>query len=115
MRKMNKEIYEEYKRKRQELRAMERITTQRCAELRSLAKTFGGYSGNIVKLHVFNKKDWETIEKLAGDVCVQAVKCRLKATRLENQLDLLRYSLRLDTHYKIMDARWEVGDDDGQD
>ena len=101
MRKMNKEIYEEYKRKRQELRAMERITAQRCAELRSLAKTFGGYSGNIVKL--------------AGDVCVQAVKCRFKATRLENQLDLLRYSLRLDTHYKIMDARWEVGDDDGQD
>lgn len=41
---MNKKIYEEYKRKRQELRAMERITAQRCAELRSLAQTFGGYS-----------------------------------------------------------------------
>lgn len=108
MRKMNKEIYEEYKRKRQELRAMERITAQRCAELRSLAQTFGGYAGDIVKLYVFDEKDWNTIKKLAGDVCVKAFKLRLKATKLENQLDLLRYSLRLDTHYKIMDAKWKT-------
>lgn len=100
------DVYEEYKRKRQELRAMEHITAQRCAELRSLAKTFGRYSGNIVKLHVFNKKDQDTIEKLAGDVCVRALKCRFKATRLENQLDLLRDSLILDTRYKIMIAKW---------
>lgn len=105
---MNKKIYEEYKIKRQELRTMERVTAQRCAELRSLARTFGGYSGNIVKLHVFNKKDWETIEKLAGDVCVKALKLRFKATKLENQLDLLSYSLRLDTRYKIMDAKWKT-------
>lgn len=105
---MNKKIYEEYKRKRQELRAMERVTAQRCAELRSLARTFGGYAGDIVKLYVLGEKGEKTIKKLAGDVCVKALKLRFKATKLENELDLLSYSLRLDTRYKIMDAKWET-------
>lgn len=46
---------------------------------------------------------------------LQGALCRLKADKLEAELDRLRYSLELDTRYKIMDARWEVGDGDGQE
>lgn len=112
---MNKEIYEEYKRKRQELRVLESMSAQRGAELRRMARDFGLIAEKLIRLYTPEEKDQNTKVKLGNTACCEALYCRLRADKLENQLDFLRYSLRLDTHYKIMDARWEVGDDDGQD
>ena len=48
---MNKKIYEEYKIARQELRAMERMSAQREAELRRMAHDFGQIAEKLIRLY----------------------------------------------------------------
>lgn len=112
---MNKKIYEEYKRKRQELRVMERMSAQREAELRHLARDFGQIAGWLTEAYTPKEKDQTRKVKLGSVACCGALYCRFRADKLKTELGRLRYSLERDFLYKIYKARWEVGDDDGQD
>ena len=103
---MNKKIYEEYKIKRQELRAMERMSAQREAELRRLASDFGQIAEKLIRLYTPEEKDQNTKVKLGSTACCGALYCRLRADKLKYKLDQLHYSLRLDTLRKIDDAKW---------
>lgn len=100
-------IYQEYKKEAEELRRKERLTAQRCAELRMLARDFGQIAGKLVKLYTPEEKDQNAKIKLGSTACCGALYCRLRATKLEDELDLLRRSLREDTRYQVDEAKWE--------
>lgn len=91
----------------EEFRQREWLIAQRCAELRSLARTFGEMARDVARLHILDEKDENIIDEVAGNASWKALRCRRKAAKLEKESELLRHLIKEDTRYKVQDANWE--------